>query len=61
MKVEIIHLMVRVAVQTTHRHISDTVHELETESEITIKDTANINVLDTEILLSRISNPNKRN
>ncbi|GGC33538.1 hypothetical protein GCM10011386_27070 [Parapedobacter defluvii] len=60
MKYEIIHLMVRVMVQTAHTNISDTVHEVETESALHLDDTPHVKVLDTEILLTRVRNP-KRN
>jgi hypothetical protein len=48
--------MVRVAVHADHQQLSDIVHEIETQSKLTLSDTANINVLETEILLSRVRN-----
>lgn len=56
MKYETIFIMVRVAVHTDHKQLSDTVHEMESQSKLTLSDTANINVLETEILLSRVRN-----
>ncbi|SDD66552.1 hypothetical protein [Pedobacter soli] len=57
MKYETIFLMVRVTVHADHEHVFDTVKELETQSTLSLTDTANINVLETEILVSRIHNP----
>jgi hypothetical protein len=56
MKYETIFIMVRVAVHADHKQLSDIVHEIETQSKMTLSDTANINVLETEILLSRVRN-----
>lgn len=56
MKYETIFIMVRVAVHADHKQLSDIVHEIETQSKLTLSDTANINVLETEILLSRVRN-----
>lgn len=61
MKYETIFLMVRVAVHADHVHISEIVNELETQSKLTLSDTANVNILETEILLSRTSNIKKIN
>lgn len=67
MKYETLFIMVRVQVHADHASVSDTVRKLENESFLSMTDTANINVLETEILISRIhnsrvnktSNPNK--
>jgi len=56
MKYETLFIMVRVAVHADHVHISDIVNEIETQSKLTLTDTANVNVLETEILLSRVRN-----
>ncbi|MEH3112583.1 hypothetical protein [Pedobacter terrae] len=56
MKYETIFIMVRVAVHADLKQLSDIVHEVETQSKMTLSDTANINVLETEILLSRVRN-----
>lgn len=56
MKYQTLYLMVRVAVQSDHQNISDTVNEVETETKITIKDTQKVKVLETEILLTRVRN-----
>ncbi|ATP56491.1 hypothetical protein CPT03_08400 [Pedobacter ginsengisoli] len=56
MKYETIFIMVRVAVHADHQNLSDMVHEIETQSKLTLSDTANIIVLETEILLSRVRN-----
>ncbi|MGK6353151.1 hypothetical protein [Parapedobacter sp. DT-150] len=61
MKYEIIYLMVRVTVQTAHANISDTVQEVETGSGMHLDDTPQVKVLDTEILLTRVSNPKNNN
>ena len=53
--------MVRVAVRADHVHISEIVNELETQSKLTLSDTANVNILETEILLSRTRNIKKIN
>lgn len=56
MKYETIFLMVRVAVHADHIHLGDIVHEIETQSKLTLTDTANVNILETEILVSRTRN-----
>ena len=56
---ETVFLMVRAVVQTPHKNISDTVHELETEAVFTVSDTRNIKVLETELLLTRVRNPKR--
>lgn len=56
MKYQTLYLMVRVAVQSDHQNISDTVNEVETKTKISIKDTPKIKVLETEILLTRVRN-----
>ena len=56
MKYETLFIMVRVAVHANHIHISDIVNEVETHSSLTLTDTANVNILETEILLSRVRN-----
>ena len=56
MKYETLFIMVRVAVHADHIHISDIVNEVETQSTLTLTDTANVNILETEILLSRVRN-----
>ncbi|WP_029275693.1 hypothetical protein [Pedobacter borealis] len=56
MKYETVFIMVRVMVHSDHAHTRDTVRELENQSSLLLTDTANINVLETEILVSRIAN-----
>lgn len=56
MKYETIFLMVRVAVHADHKNLGDIVHEIETQSKLTLTDTANVNILETEILVSRVRN-----
>ncbi len=56
MKYQTIYLMVRVAIQSEHQNIADTVHEVETSSRITLQDTPQVKVLQTEILLTRVRN-----
>lgn len=48
-------------VQTAYTDISDTVHEVETESLLHLEDTPDVKVLDTEILLTRVRNPKNNN
>ena len=59
MKKEIIYLMVRVEVETNFENISDTVHEVESKTVLSITDTSQVKILDTEILLSRVRNIKK--
>ncbi|RLJ77344.1 hypothetical protein [Pedobacter alluvionis] len=56
MKYETLYIMVRVAVHADHIHISEIVNEVETQSTLSLSDTANVNILETEILLSRVRN-----
>lgn len=56
MKYETIFIMVRVQVHTSHIQISEVVREVENHSKMSLSDTANINILETEILVSRIRN-----
>jgi len=62
MKHETLFIMVRLLVQADHVHISDIVSEVENYSRLDMSDTANVNILETEILMSRVHNPrvNKR-
>lgn len=48
--------MVRVAVHADHTSIAEIVNEVETQSKLSLTDTANVNILETEILLSRVRN-----
>ena len=57
MKYETLFIMVRVAVLADHSNISEIVNEIETQSTLVVTDTANVNILETEILLSRVHNP----
>ena len=56
MKYETLYIMVRVAVHADHTSISEMVKEVETQSKLSLTDTANINILETEILVSRVRN-----
>lgn len=56
MKYETLFIMVRVAVHADHTSIAEIVNEVETQSKLSLSDTANINILETEILLSRVRN-----
>lgn len=58
MKYETLYIMVRMAVYADHTSACKIVNEIETQSKLSLTDTANINILETEILLSRIHNPN---
>jgi hypothetical protein len=56
MKYETLFIMVRVAVHADHTSIAEIVNEIETQSKLSLTDTANINIQETEILLSRVRN-----
>ncbi|MEZ2338779.1 hypothetical protein AB6735_24225 [Mucilaginibacter sp. RCC_168] len=56
MKYETLFIMVRVAVHADHTSIAEIVNELETQSKLSLTDTANVNILETEILVSRVRN-----
>ena len=51
--------MVRVAVLSDYENMSDTVHELETQSLLTLTHTSKLKVVETEILLTRVPNSKK--
>lgn len=57
MKYETVFIMVRVAVHADHVSLADIVGEIEAHSKLSLTDTANVNVLETEILMSRVRNP----
>ena len=61
MRAETVYLMVRVAVLSQHENISDTVHELETQSLFNLPSTSKVQVIETEILLTRVHNVKKNN
>ena len=61
MKYETLFIMVRVAVHADNTSISEIVNEIETQSKLSLTDTANVNILETEILLSRVRNLKKIN
>ncbi len=56
MKYETLFIMVRVQVHTSHKNLSEMVKEVESHAKLSLSDTANVNILETEILLSRIRN-----
>lgn len=56
MEYQTLYLMVRVAVETEHIQISDTVNEVETQAKLSIENTPKVKVLETEILLTRVRN-----
>ena len=56
MEREAVYLMVLVEVESEHKNISDTVHELETQAVISVSDTPKVKVLITEILLTSTRN-----
>ena len=60
-KYHTLYLMVRVIAETELTTISDAVHELETHSKIILPNTPRVNILETEILLTRIRNINNIN
>jgi hypothetical protein len=45
-----IFLFIKVVIQTKHRYIQDAMKELETQTQYTIGSTANVEVLETEII-----------
>ncbi|SMD01511.1 hypothetical protein [Pedobacter nyackensis] len=57
MKYETLFIMVRVAVHADHTSVEKIVSEIESHSKISMTDTANINILETKIILSIIRNP----
>ena len=59
MQAETVYLMVRVAVLSDYENISDTVHELERQSLLTLTHTPKLKVVETEILLTRVPNSKK--
>ena len=59
MKKETVYLMVRVAVLSDYENISDTVHEMESRSLLTLSNTPKLKVVETEILLTRVPNSKK--
>jgi hypothetical protein len=61
MKFETLFIMVRVVVHADHTNLSEIVREVENDSKLILTDTANINIMETEILVSRIRNPEKVN
>ena len=61
MRAETVYLMVRVAVLSGYENISETVNELETQSIFNIPSTSKVQVVETEILLTRVHNPKKNN
>lgn len=61
MKYETIFIMVRVQVHADHASTGEIVREIETQSKLSMSDTANVNILETEILVSRIRNPENIN
>jgi len=61
MKHQTLYLMVQVIVHSAHPSIADTVHEVETQAVFSLSDTPNINVLETEILITRVRNPKNIN
>jgi hypothetical protein len=47
MKYETLFLMVRVVVHADHTSIAEIVNEVETQSKLSLTDTANVNILET--------------
>jgi hypothetical protein len=61
MKHETIFIIVRVLVQSTNTSLKDILTEIDTQSKVSLTDTANINILETEILSYRAPNPKNIN
>lgn len=61
MRYETLFIMVRVQVHADHSGIAEIVKEIESQSRLSMSDTANVNILETEILLSRMPNPENIN
>ena len=59
MRAETLYLMVRVAVLSDHKDISETTRELESESLLSLQSTPKVHVVETEILSTRVPNPKK--
>lgn len=56
MKYETLFIMVRVVVHADHTELPDIVNEIQTQSKLSLSDTTNVNILETEILLSIVRN-----
>lgn len=54
MKYETIYMMVRVVVHADHDSVADIVNEVENHANLSLTDTANVNILEAEILVSRV-------
>lgn len=59
MKREMIFITIKVDLESNLKHISDTVHEVESKADFHISGLQNINILETEILITRVRNPKK--
>lgn len=57
--IETVYIMVLVKVETSLEHISDTVNELENQTSLTIANTKNVQVLESEILMTRVRRSKK--
>lgn len=57
MRYETLFITVRVLVHADHSSLREIVREVETDSTLLLTDTANVNILETEILVSKVSNP----
>lgn len=54
MKYKTIYMLVRVVVHADHSSVSEIVREVENESVLSLSDTANVNILEAEILVSKV-------
>ena len=54
MKYETIYMMVRVVFHADHDSVADIVSEVENHANLSLTDTANVNILEAEILVSRV-------
>lgn len=61
MKYETLFIVVRVEVHADHTSTAEILKEVENESTVNMTDTANVNILETEILVSRVCNANAIN
>ncbi|KLT67090.1 hypothetical protein [Pedobacter sp. BMA] len=57
MKTEELFFIVRIEVRTDHGNINDTLEEMEKQSRFVMTDTANVKVVNSEILTTKTRNP----
>lgn len=58
---EVLYLSVRAEVRTDLKNVWETAKEIENEAVIVLSDTPNVQVINTEILMTRFRNPKNNN